>query len=100
MQSWTQHADITKNLIMKLEFERYTKLRNQISLKKKASGKAKFLETHKKGKEAQLYVTQCTRRRAFSIEAWKAAVYRAAAAASRHAIATARCCHRRVRLAR
>ena len=47
---------------MKLEFERYTKLRNQISLKKKASGKAKFLETHKKGKEAQLYVTQCTQR--------------------------------------
>ena len=84
---------------MKLEFERYTKLRNQIS-QKKASGKAKFLETHKKGKEAQLYVTQCTRRRAFSIEAWKAAVYRAAAAASRHAIATARCCRRRVGLAR
>ena len=34
MQSWTQHADITYFITMKLEFERYTKLRNQISRKK------------------------------------------------------------------
>ena len=48
-------------------------IKSSLSRKKRPQKKANFLETHKKGKEAQ-----CTRRRAFSIEAWKAAMYRAA----------------------
>ena len=65
---------------MKLEFERYTKLRNQISLSKKRPQERPSFSRHTRKEKRH----SCTLHSARSgIEAWKAAVYCAATAASR-----------------